>query len=47
MDNAAESIGYANFGVEKGDFGIHSIRSGGTMAMALDNVPPFQTFRLD
>ncbi len=42
IDNAAESIGYANLGVEKGDFGTHSIRSGGAMAMALDDVPPFR-----
>eukprot|EP00956_Cyclotella_meneghiniana_P038355 scaffold152711_cov36-Cyclotella_meneghiniana.AAC.1 len=42
IDNAAEAIGYANLGVEKGDFGTHSIRSGGAMAMALDDVPPFR-----
>jgi len=42
IDNAAESIGYASLGDEKGDFGTHSIRSGGAMAMALDDVPPFR-----
>ena len=42
IDNAAESIGYANLGLEKGDFGTHSIRAGGAMAMALDDVPPFR-----
>jgi hypothetical protein len=42
IDNAAESIGYASLGVEKGDFGTHSIRSGGAMSMALDDVPPFR-----
>ena len=39
IDNATESIGYAKLGVEKGDFGTHSIRSGGAMAMALNDVP--------
>jgi hypothetical protein len=39
LDAAAESIGYENLGVEKGDFGTHSIRSGGAMAMYLDEVP--------
>ena len=42
IDIAAESIGYENLGVQKGDFGTHSIRSGGAMAMALDGVPVFQ-----
>ena len=42
IDNTAESIGYANLGVEKGDFCTHSIRSGGAMAMALDDVPRFR-----
>ena len=42
INNAAKSIGYADLGVEEGDFGTHSIRSGGAMAMALDDVPFFR-----
>lgn len=36
---AAETIGWDKLGVEKGDFGTHSIRSGGAMAMYLDEIP--------
>lgn len=39
IDTAAESIGWDSLGVKKGDFGTHSIRSGGAMAMYLDEVP--------
>jgi hypothetical protein len=38
-DEVIKSLGYENLGVEKGDFGTHSIRSGGAMAMYLDEVP--------
>lgn len=36
---SAESIGWDKLGVKKGDFGTHSIRSGGAMAMYLDEIP--------
>jgi hypothetical protein len=39
INNASESIGYNNLGIEKRDFWMHSIRSGGSMAMALNDVP--------
>jgi hypothetical protein len=35
IDAAAESIGYERLGLQKGDLGLHSIRSGAAMAMAL------------
>lgn len=39
INTAATSIGCESLGVKKGDFGTHSIRSGGAMAMYLDEVP--------
>ena len=42
INTSAEAIGWDKLGVKKGDFGTHSIRSGGAMAMALDDVPPFR-----
>jgi len=41
INTAAEAIGWESLGVKKGDFGTHSIRSGGAMAMYLDEVPIF------
>ena len=41
IDRAALAIGYDNLGLKRGDFGTHSIRSGGAMAMALDDLPPY------
>ena len=38
INASAEAIGWDNLGVKKGDFGTHSIRSGGAMAMYLDEV---------
>ena len=35
IDAAADSIGYEKLGLKKGDLGLHSIRSGAAMAMAL------------
>jgi NADH/NAD ratio-sensing transcriptional regulator Rex len=36
---SAEAIGWDKLGVKKGEFGTHSIRSGGAMAMYLDEIP--------
>jgi hypothetical protein len=41
INMAAEAIGWESLGIKKGDFGTHSIRSGGAMAMYLDEVPVF------
>lgn len=42
INAAAESIGWDKLGVSPGDYGTHSIRSGGAMAMALDDIPAFR-----
>lgn len=39
INRAAEAVGWDKLGVKKGDFGTHSIRSGGAMAMYLDEIP--------
>jgi hypothetical protein len=39
INASAEAIGWEKLGVKKGDFGTHSIRSGGAMAMYLDEIP--------
>ena len=39
INASAEAIGWDKLGVKKGDFGTHSIRSGGAMAMYLDEIP--------
>ena len=41
IDYAALAIGYEKLGLKQGDFGNKSIRSGGAMAMALDDLPPY------
>lgn len=41
INASAEAIGWDKLGVKKGDFGTHSIRSGGAMAMYLDEIPIF------
>jgi hypothetical protein len=39
INASAEAIGWDELGVKKGDFGTHSIRYGGAMAMYLDEIP--------
>ena len=39
INRGAEAIGWDYLGLKKGDFGTHSIRSGGAMAMYLDEIP--------
>ena len=46
IDAAADSIGYERLGLQKGDLGTHSIRSGAAMAMYLDEVPIYTIMML-
>ena len=39
INRGAEAVGWDLLGLNKGDFGTHSIRSGGAMAMYLDEIP--------
>jgi hypothetical protein len=41
IDSAAAAIGYEALGLELGDLGTHSLRSGAAMAMYLDEVPVY------
>ena len=39
INTAPEAIGYKKLGLQKGDLGLHLIRSGAAMAMYLNEVP--------